>query len=52
MLTVYHSNRLEVLAEQLAALVRQPTESPFALASILVQSLVLTRWLSLPCLAG
>jgi exodeoxyribonuclease V gamma subunit len=47
MFTVYHSNRLEVLADQLAAVVRQPTDTPFVPETILVQSLGLARWLSL-----
>ena len=47
MFTVYHSNRLEVLADQLAAVVRQPTDSPFSPETIVVQSLVMARRLSL-----
>jgi hypothetical protein len=47
MFTVYHSNRLEVLADQLATLVRQPLDPPFAPETILVQSLGTARWLSL-----
>src|SRR5918996_6039465 len=46
MFTVYHSNRLEVLADQLAALVRQPTDTPFVPEIIIVQSLGMARWLS------
>jgi exodeoxyribonuclease V gamma subunit len=47
MFIVYHSNRLEVLADQLAALVREPPDLPCAPETILVQSLGLGRWLSL-----
>jgi hypothetical protein len=47
MFTVYHSNRLEVLADQLTVLIRQPTDSPFVLETIVVQSLGLAR-----CLVG
>jgi exodeoxyribonuclease V gamma subunit len=46
MFTVHHSNRLEVLADQLAALVRQPTNSLFVPETIIVQSLGMARWLS------
>jgi exodeoxyribonuclease V gamma subunit len=44
--TVYHSNRLEVLADQLAALISQPTDLPFVPETIIVQSLGMARWLS------
>jgi exodeoxyribonuclease V gamma subunit len=47
MFTVYHSNRLEALADQLATLICQPTDSPCVPETILVQSLGLARWLSL-----
>jgi exodeoxyribonuclease V gamma subunit len=47
MLRVYHSNRLEILADQLAVLVRQPTDSPFVPETIIVQSLGMAGWLSL-----
>jgi exodeoxyribonuclease V gamma subunit len=46
MFIVYHSNRLEVLADQLATLVRQPTDAPFVPEIIIVQSLGMARWLS------
>lgn len=46
MFTVHHGNRLEVLADQLAALVGQPTNSPFIPDTIIVQSLGMARWLS------
>jgi exodeoxyribonuclease V gamma subunit len=46
MFTIYHSNRLEVLADQLAALLRQPMDSPFVPETIIVQSLGMARWLS------
>jgi exodeoxyribonuclease V gamma subunit len=44
--TVYHSNRLEVLADQLVALVRQPPDSPFVPETIIAQSLGMAHWLS------
>lgn len=47
MFTVYHSNRLEHLADQLAAVVRQPPASPLASEIIIVQSQGMARWLSL-----
>ena len=49
MLIVYHSNRLEVLADQLAALVRQPTDPPFVPETIIVQSLGMPRFLVAFC---
>jgi exodeoxyribonuclease V gamma subunit len=45
MFIVYRSNRLEVFADQLAALVCQPTNSPFVPDTIIVQSLGIARWL-------
>lgn len=47
MLTTYYSNRLENLAERLAALVRQPLRSPFEPEIVVVQSNGMARWLSL-----
>ena len=51
MLTVYDSNRLEVLGDLLAQLVRQPTTSPFVPETVIVQSLGIARWRSF-CLIG
>ena len=50
MLTVYDSNRLEVLGDLLAQLVRQPTTSPFVPETVIVQSLGIASWRSF-CLA-
>jgi exodeoxyribonuclease V gamma subunit len=47
MLTVHYSNRLETLAETLAALIREPLASPFASEVVVVQSRGVARWLSL-----
>src|SRR6266568_2569799 len=48
MLTVHASNRLEMLADQLAERIRQPCGSPFLSEIIIVQSNGMARWLSLP----
>jgi exodeoxyribonuclease V gamma subunit len=47
MLTVHYSNRLEILADRLAELVRQPCGSPFLPELVIVQSNGMARWLSL-----
>lgn len=47
MLTVHHSNQLETLAHELAALTREPLASAFASEVIVVQSRGVARWLSL-----
>jgi exonuclease V gamma subunit len=44
--TVYHRNRLKVLADQLAEAARQPIGTPFVSEIIGVQSPGMTRWLS------
>ena len=46
-LSVYHSNRLEALADQLGEIVRVPLPNPFQAETIIVQSLGMRRWLSL-----
>lgn len=46
-LKIYTSNRLEILAEQLAQVVRKPLSSPFAQETIVVQSLGMERWISM-----
>lgn len=47
MLNIHQSNRLETLAEQLAAVTRAPLASPFAPEVIVVQSRGVARWLAL-----
>src|SRR6266446_1695340 len=47
MLTVHASNRLEMLADQLAERLRQPCGSPLLPEIIIVQSNGMARWLSL-----
>jgi exodeoxyribonuclease V gamma subunit len=47
MLILHASNRLEILADQLADLVRQPCGAPFSPEIIVVQSTGLARWLPL-----
>jgi len=47
MLTAEHSNRLEIPAEQFAAVVRHPGEAPFVPEILLVQHRGLARWLAL-----
>ena len=46
-LKIYTSNRLEILARQLAQIVREPLSSPFAQETIVVQSLGMERWISM-----
>jgi exodeoxyribonuclease V gamma subunit len=46
-LRLYTSNRLETLAESLAASVRRPLRSPLAPVTIVVQSQGMARWLKL-----
>ncbi|MFZ5519321.1 MAG: exodeoxyribonuclease V subunit gamma [Candidatus Zhuqueibacterota bacterium] len=46
-LRLYSGNRLETLAEQLAAVLRQPLRSPLAREIIVVQSPGMSRWISL-----
>jgi exodeoxyribonuclease V gamma subunit len=47
MLTIHHSNRLEKLAENFAALTRTPLASPFSPEVVIVQSRGVARWLAL-----
>ncbi|HEV7394180.1 MAG TPA: exodeoxyribonuclease V subunit gamma, partial [Burkholderiales bacterium] len=47
MLTIHYSNRLETLAEELAALTSEPLASPFSRELVVVQSRGVARWLSL-----
>ncbi len=47
MLTIHHSNRLEALASELAALTSQALASPFSQEIVVVQSRGVARWLSL-----
>ncbi len=47
MLTVHHSNRLEILADRLAQLLATPAGSPLAPEWVVVQSNGMARWLSL-----
>ncbi len=44
---IYTSNRLEILAKQLAQIVRKPLSSPFTQETIVVQSLGMERWISM-----
>jgi exonuclease V gamma subunit len=46
MLTVYDRNRLEVLGDLVAQLVRQPTNSPFVPETVIVQSRGIALWRS------
>jgi len=46
-LKLYTSNRLEILARQLAQIVREPLYSPFTQETIVVQSLGMERWISM-----
>ncbi len=46
-LNIYTSNRLEILAKQLAQIVRQPLPSPIAPEIIVVQSRGMQRWVSM-----
>jgi len=47
MLTIHHSNRLDALADELAAVVAVPAGSVFASEVVVVQSRGVARWLSL-----
>ncbi|RFA27293.1 exodeoxyribonuclease V subunit gamma [Alkalilimnicola ehrlichii] len=47
MLQLYHSNRLESLADGLALLTQMPAGSPLAPETVLVQSNGMARWLAL-----
>ena len=47
MLTVHHSNRLELLADRLAERLREPCGGPLLPEIIVVQSNGMARWLSL-----
>ena len=46
-LNVYTSNRMEILAEQLAQIVRAPLPSPLIPEIIVVQSRGMERWISM-----
>ncbi len=46
-LKIYTGNHMEILAEQLARIVREPLSSPFAPEIIVVQSRGMERWVSL-----
>ena len=46
-LKIFTSNKLEILAEQLAQMVRTPVSSTFAAEIIVVQSAGMERWISL-----
>jgi len=46
-LNIYTSNRLEILAEQLAQIVREPLPDPVAPEIIVVQSRGMERWVSM-----
>ena len=46
-LNIYTSNRLEILAKQLAQMVREPLSSPFIQETIVVQSLGMERLISM-----
>jgi len=46
-LNIYTGNRLEVLAEQLARIVREPLSSPMSPEIIVVQSSGMERWVSM-----
>ena len=50
-LNIFTSNRLEILAEQLAMLFREPLSSPISTEIIVVQSRGMERWISME-LAG
>ncbi|MCW8908113.1 MAG: exodeoxyribonuclease V subunit gamma [Sedimenticola sp.] len=47
MLYLYHSNRLEQLAERLAGVLAQPLDDPLATETVVVQHPGMERWLSL-----
>lgn len=46
-LTIYFSNQLEILAEQLAQIVRMPLSSPLSPEIIVIQSRGMERWISM-----
>jgi len=46
MLQVYHSNRLEILAEELAWITAPPLVDPFRPETIVVQNQGMTRWIA------
>ena len=46
MLQVYHSNRLEVLAEELARITAAPLADPFWPETIVIQTQGMTRWVA------
>ena len=46
-LTIYTSNNMEILAEQLARIVREPMPSPISSEIIIVQSRGMERWVSM-----
>ncbi len=46
-LTTYTSNNMEILAEQLARIVREPMPSPISAETIVVQSRGMERWVSM-----
>jgi exodeoxyribonuclease V gamma subunit len=46
-LSIYTSNRMEILAEQLAQIIRKPLPSPLAPEIIVVQSRGMERWISM-----
>jgi len=46
-LTIYSSNNMEILAEQLARIVREPMPSPISSEIIVVQSRGMERWISM-----
>jgi exodeoxyribonuclease V gamma subunit len=46
-LHIYASNRMEILAEQLAQIIRIPLQSPLAAEIIVVQSRGMERWISM-----
>jgi exodeoxyribonuclease V gamma subunit len=50
-LNIFTSNRMEILAEQLARIVREPLSSPLSPEVIVVQSKGMARWISM-ALAG
>ncbi len=47
MLTVYHSNRMELLGDLLATLLQNPLESPFETEQVVVQQAGMARWLQI-----
>ncbi|HEX2827252.1 MAG TPA: exodeoxyribonuclease V subunit gamma [Burkholderiales bacterium] len=47
MLTIHHSNRLDALAAELAAVTRAPLATPFSTEVVVVQSRGVARWLAL-----